>query len=283
MLTQREGMEKESPKEEATRMRDSPPPGVAIDRPAEQGPFRFEGGTAGCLLIHGLTGTPGEMRYLGERLHRQTGFTVCGILLAGHGTDASAFQEKGWQDWYRSAERGMMELAEACSPLYIVGFSMGGLLAMALALRRGTGVCALALLATPLFANRHKARLAGILYGLPGCRPWLRRTSREAAWEAPPVRKKLEPALMSLTQLKWILRRKGACLTHPTLILQSKRDPSVPWENALALTHLVSSPRKRRILLARSGHVLPLDVERDQVADEIAGFFRSCPPNTPGA
>jgi len=274
-------MEKQPLGREPARTQDNPPPEVVMGRPTEQGPFRFEGGAAGCLLVHGLTGTPGEMRYLGERLHRNTGFTVCGVLLAGHGTDASAFQERGWQDWYRSAEQGMLELAETCSPLFIVGFSMGGLLAMALALRHGGRVCALALLATPLFANRHKARLAGILYGLPGYRAWLRRTSREAAWEAPPFRKKLEPALMNLTQLKWILRRKGACLTHPTLILQSRRDPSVPWENALALTHLVSSPRKSRILLPRSGHVLPFDVERDQVADEIGRFFRSCSPLAP--
>ena len=269
-------MAKEPQERERAHTQESPPPEVVMGLPTEQGPFRFEGGTAGCLLIHGLTGTPGEMRYLGERLHRTMGFTVCGVLLAGHGADASAFQERGWEDWYRSAEQGMLALAETCSPLFIVGFSMGGLLAMALALRHDSKVHALALLATPLFANRHKARLAGILYGMPGCRAWLRRTSRKTAWESPPVRKRLEPALMSLTQLKWILRRKGACLAHPTLILQSRQDPSVPWENALALTHLISSPRKSRILLDRSRHVLPLDVERDRVADEIGGFFQTC-------
>ncbi len=252
------------------------PPEVVLARRTGDGPFLFEGGPTGCLLIHGLTGTPEEMRYLGDRLHRQMGFTISGVLLAGHGADASAFQERGWPDWYRSAEQAMSELTETCSPVFVVGFSMGGLIAMALALRHGDKVRALALLATPLFVNRHKTRLIGTLYGLPGVRAWLRRRSRRSGWEAPALRKNLPPAHMSFAQLKWIMRRKGACLTHPTLILQSRQDPSVPWENALALSNLVSSPRKERILLTRSRHVLPLDLERDQVADEIGRFFLSC-------
>jgi len=269
-------MPQEAQGREPTRAQTNLPPEEVLGRRTGEGPFRFEGGPAGCLLIHGLTGTPEEMRYLGDRLHRHMGFTVSGVLLAGHGTDASAFQRNAWPDWVRSAEQGMFELAETCSPVFVVGFSMGGLIAMALALRHGTKVDALALLATPLFVNRHKARLAGTLYGLPGVRAWLRRRWGQAGWEVPPLRKNLMPVLRSFAELKWILRRKGACLTHPTLILQSRQDPSVCWENALALSNLISSPRKDRILLTRSRHVLPLDLERDQVADAIGNFFMSC-------
>jgi carboxylesterase len=269
-------MAQEAQGREPTRGQRNLPPEEVLGRRTGEGPFRFEGGTAGCLVIHGLTGTPEEMRYLGDRLHRHMGFTVSGVLLAGHGADASAFQERGWPDWYRSAEQGMLELAETCSPVFVAGFSVGGLIAMALALRHGTTVDALALLATPLFINRYKARLVGTLYGLPGVRAWLRRQWGQAGWEAPPLRKNLMPAEKSFAELKWLLRRKGACLTHPTLILQSRRDPSVCWENALALNNLISSPRKDRILLTRSRHLLPLDLERDQVADAIGKFFRSC-------
>lgn len=251
------------------------PPEEVLNRRTGQGPFRFDGGPAGCLLIHGLTGTPEEMRYLGDRLHRHLGFTVSGVLLAGHGAEASALQETGWLDWYRSAEQGMLELAETCSSVFVAGFSMGGLIAMVLALRHAAEVDALALLATPLFVNRHKARMAGAFYGLPGVRAWLRRRWARAAWQVPALRKNLMPAERSFAELKWILRRKGACLTHPTLILHSRRDPSVCWENALALSNLISSPRKDRGLLTHSQHVLPLDLERDQVADAIGTFFLS--------
>lgn len=246
-----------------------------LHRRTGEGPFRFDGGATGCILIHGLTGTAEEMRYLGDRLNRHLGFTVSGVLLAGHGREPAEFHRKGWPDWYRSAEQALFDLAETCPSPFVVGFSMGGLIAMLLALHHEKEVRGLALLATPLFVNRHKARLAGLLYSLPGVRGHLRRRSGRDGWEGPPLRNDLEPAHASFTQLKWIMRRRGASLRHPTLILQSKRDPSVPWENALALKHLIASPRKRMILLSRSRHVLPLDLERDRVADEIGEFLLS--------
>ena len=48
-------------------------------------PFLLEGGRVGVLLIHGFTGSPPEMRLIGEYLH-QRGFTVAAPLLPGHGT-----------------------------------------------------------------------------------------------------------------------------------------------------------------------------------------------------
>jgi carboxylesterase len=252
------------------------PAEVILQRRTGEGPFRFDGGPTGCLLIHGLTGTAEEMRYLGDRLNRHLGFTVSGVLLAGHGKEPADFQEKGWPDWYRSAEQALFELARTHPFPFLVGFSMGGLIAMLLALHHGQKVRGLALLATPLFVNRHKARLTSLLYSLPGTRGRLRRQSERDGWGEPPTRSDLEPAHASFTQLKWIMRRRGASLVHPTLILQSKRDPSVPWENALVLNRLIASPRKKMILLARSHHVLPMDLERDQVADEIGEFFLSC-------
>jgi esterase/lipase len=45
--------------------------------------FYFKGNNTGVLLIHGFTGTPSEMRLLGEYLAKK-GYTVKGILLKGH-------------------------------------------------------------------------------------------------------------------------------------------------------------------------------------------------------
>ena len=51
--------------------------------PAGQ-PFFYEGNDTGVLLIHGFTGTCGQMRPLGEAL-RGAGYTVMAPLLPGHG------------------------------------------------------------------------------------------------------------------------------------------------------------------------------------------------------
>ncbi len=42
----------------------------------------------GALLIHGYTGSPPEMRLIGDYLHER-GLTVLGPLLPGHGTNVA--------------------------------------------------------------------------------------------------------------------------------------------------------------------------------------------------
>ena len=68
-------------------------------------PFFYEGGSIGCLLLHGFTATPQEMRQLGRFLE-QCGFTVNGVLLTGHGTQVQDLSHTTWHDWHHSAHSG---------------------------------------------------------------------------------------------------------------------------------------------------------------------------------
>ena len=60
-------------------------------------PFYFPGNRVGCLLIHGFSGSPSEMRFMGERLAK-AGWTVSGILLSGHGTTPEQMAKTTWED-----------------------------------------------------------------------------------------------------------------------------------------------------------------------------------------
>ena len=60
---------------------------------------RIAGGQVGVLLLHGLCGTPAEMRFVAMGLAR-AGYTVHCPQLAGHGSENGG----RWQDWYLSAE-----------------------------------------------------------------------------------------------------------------------------------------------------------------------------------
>ena len=93
-------------------------------------PFFYPSGEVGCLLIHGLTGTPFEMRELGEYLSAQ-GYTVSGPRLAGHGTtDWRDLANTKWQDWYQTVVDAYSDLAARCRQVYLVGLSAGGALAL---------------------------------------------------------------------------------------------------------------------------------------------------------
>src|SRR5208282_1990234 len=97
--------------------------------------FFLPGAGVSALLIHGLTGTPYEMRYLGERLAAR-GVRVRGVKLAGHAGTPEELGETGYDNWYESVVNGLEELRQYGEPNVVVGLSMGAVLAVA---RRGVG------------------------------------------------------------------------------------------------------------------------------------------------
>src|SRR5512138_1859202 len=97
-------------------------------------PFLFPGSRIGCLLIHGFTGTPKEMRWMGEYLAGQ-GFSVLGVRLAGHATRPEDMLRSHWTDWVASVEDGYHLLRGLSDHIYLIGLSMGGNLSLLLSTR----------------------------------------------------------------------------------------------------------------------------------------------------
>ena len=98
-------------------------------------PFELAGDTRGVLCIHGFTGTPHDMRFLGETL-AERGMTVSGIALPGHATRVEELEPLGHAEWTAAVAAAFDALAARCRTVAVVGQSMGGLLAMHLATRR---------------------------------------------------------------------------------------------------------------------------------------------------
>ncbi len=96
---------------------------------------------AAALLLHGASDSPYSMRALAERLHAR-GFEVLALRLPGHGTAPAGLARVRWEDWAAAAGIGARHLASRLSsgqPLYLIGFSTGGALAVEYALARLQG------------------------------------------------------------------------------------------------------------------------------------------------
>ena len=85
----------------------------------------------GFLLIHGLSGTPMELRYVAQRLERE-GHTVYCPLLDGHSGGTKTLGASRWQDWYASVERAHEKLRAVCETVIVGGISAGGILSLIL-------------------------------------------------------------------------------------------------------------------------------------------------------
>ncbi|WP_440896819.1 alpha/beta hydrolase [Amphibacillus sp. Q70] len=86
----------------------------------------------GCLCIHGFTGGPYEIEPLTTFLQEETDWLIHVPTLPGHGIDL-ALDHVTHKDWLEAAERAYQELADQVDTVYVIGFSMGGMIAASLA------------------------------------------------------------------------------------------------------------------------------------------------------
>jgi carboxylesterase len=243
---------------------------VKVIKGAEE--FMLQGtNNKGVLLIHGYTGTPAEMRLLGDHLH-QEGYTVLGVLLPGHGTKPEDLNETEWQDWYAAAEKGFKRLEECCTEVMVAGLSMGGVLAIKVAAE--LPVSKAAILAAPIYVQDKRVPFLPLLrhfikYLKKRQRCYFSADKYNLAYNVMPV--KPLGSLFALVRLcKERLLKK---ITVPCIVLQSKIEHTVNPESAQYIYDNISSEEKKLVWYKNSGHILTLDVERESVFKEISKFF----------
>lgn len=88
----------------------------------------------GVLCIHGFTGGPFEVEPFVDFLNEQTDWIVEIPTLPGHG-EKLALKRMSAESWMMEAELALKRLKKSADRIIVVGFSMGGLIAMYLAMR----------------------------------------------------------------------------------------------------------------------------------------------------
>ena len=250
--------------------------------------FFFPGEGVSSLLVHGLTGTPYEMRYLGERLAAR-GVRVRGVKLAGHASAPENLGLSSYDNWYESVVLGLEELRQFSEPIVVVGLSMGAVLSARVAADQREAVAGLVMLAPAFFlptATTLKINAVRML-GSIAANLYLYNSKASDIYDAAARSMHPQCALMPLTapmkllDLCAVVKPKLASITQPALVMHAKRDHTCPMRKNLdyVMKHL-GSPEKRAIELDESYHVITVDSEKENVANEVIEFverFRLAP------
>jgi carboxylesterase len=247
--------------------------------------FLFSGCGLSALLIHGLSGTPYEMRYLGERLSA-AGIRVRGVKLAGHGATPEDLAASNADRWYESVVRAFEDLRGFGDPNLVVGLSLGALLGARLAADQRDAVAGLVMLSPAFFLPRSitVALKALSLLGPLAGRLYVHRAGSDIHDDAarrvhPSLRLMPLNAPIELLRLSAEVRPMLSRITQPALIVHGRGDHTCPAQRNVnyAMANLASA-RKRAVILDHSYHVITVDSEKDRVADEVlafAGEFRA--------
>lgn len=243
-------------------------------------PFFFPGkaGRPACLLIHGFTGAPKEMRWMGEYLSAQ-GYSCLGVRLTGHATRPEDMIRSRYTDWMASVEDGYHLLRGVAERIYLIGLSMGGILSLLMSTK--LPVVGVVAMATP--------------YRLPYDYPvWvLKLLSKFLAYQP---KDKAEPGadwfdkqafavhvaypqnpVRSGAELQCLIREMRAALPQvrvPVLLIHSRNDTYVLPENMERLYAALGASDKTKLYITEAGHIVTRDAAREEVFRAAAEFIR---------
>jgi carboxylesterase len=237
-------------------------------------PFFFPGDRVGCLLIHGFTGAPKEMRWMGDYLASQ-GHTVLGIRLAGHATQPADMLRTRWEDWVSSVEDGYHLLRSSTDHIFAIGLSMGGVLALHLGANHP--VRGIITMSTP-YTLSTDPRLPYLQYlqyiqkNIPkGPTEWhnLDAAADHVDYPYYPTR-----AIVELRDLLAQMRAVLPKIQAPVLLIHSHQDGGVLPLNAEQIIAHLTMEDKTLLWVENSGHVITREPDRQQVFEAAETFIR---------
>lgn len=232
----------------------------------------------GILLIHGFTGSPANMRDMGNFLASR-GYMVHGMRIAGHGTHPDDLNRTTVGEWFASAEDGLQQIRKHCDTAAVIGFSFGGNLALHLATTFSKNIQSVVVIGMPLYINKPwRVRIKTIASHVVQV-PHVPKSSAHAALPL------VEPSgaynvwpTRAMRELLNFLRRDAhtplSKIQQPLLIIQSVTDSVVNPKSAHAIYHAAPSTQKEIFWLTHSLHYPINGSQREEVHGRIHEFIQ---------
>lgn len=248
-------------------------------------------GATGVLLLHGLAGTPAELRFLANRLSAN-GIEVSTPTLFGLAGNTDISDLSRWPDWLNEARKAYDKLAVSCDRVYVGGLSAGAVLALKLAAEAPAKMAGTLLFAPTLRPNGWSVPWTFKFFYLVHAR-WLARMFKFQ--ERMPfgikddrIRSLVLNALekengqdifrisgvkvMEMLRLSRAVRRDLPAIKLPSIIFHPRDDDQSNLDNAAELQRRMAG-RVELCVLDDSYHVVTLDKQRSYVAERALGFI----------
>lgn len=266
----------------------------------DRGLFLKGNNGSAVILVHGMTGSPQEMKFLAEFLN-QKGYSVICPRLAYHGEPIEILKKAKWQEFYQSVRTPFLELSAQHKFVFAAGLSMGALLVLLLADEFGDKISAVSCLSPTLFYDGWNTPWSKYLLPLAYITPLKNFFYFK---EEPPYGIKNEQLqrfmhryyrnakLHSIEHVAdygypyfpvTLFYQLHLCVKHltkrlpnikiPVQLIQARNDDITSIKNSQFIYGRIKSDKKELVLLDNSYHVITIDQEREKVAEKVDAFF----------
>ncbi|WP_312099111.1 alpha/beta fold hydrolase [Niallia sp.] len=223
-----------------------------------------------CLYIHGFTGSPMEVEPLAKYIQNHTNWECVIPTLPGHGNE---LRLKGimYNEWLQHAEEALKDLLKRHDTVFVVGFSMGGLIASYLATKYPIKKLIL-LSAAAYYVNFAQLQKdIRIIFA-----DFFRGRIRENEQYTRYMNKIKSTPLAATIQFRKLVQYVKPLLSNihvPTLIAQGDKDGIVPLKSASYLYNTIRAENKKMIYVEESKHLICHCERRETLFQEIITFL----------
>lgn len=218
----------------------------------------------GCLLIHGFGGDISEIEPLESCLNDQ-GITVKCSELKGHTGLRRDLSQVEYLDWITSAQDDLDELGKGCNTLFIIGFSMGGLIAANLACNNR--VAGIAMLNSPIYCWNKRQIISNIVHDLK---------NQQNSYISRYLHSTVKFPIRALLQFNLLLKRTKYLLGHlkcPLFIGQGLLDDTVSPKSAEYIRKNSGSSHKTVRYYRNSNHLICHGPDSRILFTDLMGFI----------
>lgn len=228
--------------------------------------INWQGNNTGILLIHGFTATTAEVRLMAEKLH-SAGFSISAPLLPGHGTHPDDLNRATWHHWLQKVKQSYESLLQQCDQIYIIGESMGAVLAIELAAQHPE------IAGLMLFAPAIKVKNLWFSKLLSVFKPHLEKSGEDDGlpWKG----YTLYPlkAAAEMYQMQKHARKQLNKINQPLQVFTGEFDHSIAPDSAKIVLNGTASNHKCHLHMPKSSHVILIDQELDQAFEHVLAFI----------
>ncbi|MBV4477124.1 alpha/beta hydrolase [Pseudomonas botevensis] len=258
--------------------------------------FVLGSGEVAVLLIHGLTGTPTELRRVAVGLAK-AGCTVYVPTLAGHCGNNADLQATGWRDWYEGVRKTFVDIRRHHSKVFVGGLSMGAVMSMYVASEHPGQVAGLLMYSTTLKYDGwsiHKLAfltplLMRIPFGVHICRfeekpPYgiknerlraiVERQMKEGQSSQAGLLTMEGVTVRELHRMNAVVKKRMPSITTPALVLHSIEDDITSRWNADYVERKLGGDVVK-ILLDDCYHMITVDLQYRRVVELSVDFIEN--------
>ena len=202
-------------------------------------------------------------------LHEKGAYTVAGPLLPGHGHEVKDMNKVHWQDWVAAVDDLYNKLTAKCSKVFVLGESMGGLLAMEMAIAHpqiaGVMLFAPALHVPKLGAAKFLWPFKEYIYksNTDDSMPW-------QGFNVVPLH-----AASELLKLQKHVKQHMQEIAQPTYVFQGQLDQSIDPMSSIEIIEGISSSEKELFWMEESTHCILIDKQLPDAESVCLEFIKT--------